>query len=139
MSSVVNRHARPVTPLGILVEQLEKTVRLVEQSASVPTEIAASLQHAFRLAAGLDPYLTSNDESPALAVIAKKTNEETWSQRFSDGSTVRHLEQEMLSGHRGAGTQDVCPHDTRSKCVGHWDVHWVLSPGDGRGFTQKLG
>jgi len=51
MSSVVNRHARPVTPLGILVEQLEKTVRLVEHSECAHL----ALQHAFRPAAGLDP------------------------------------------------------------------------------------
>lgn len=119
MSSVGRQTARPVTPLGILVEQLEKTVRLVEQEPSVPTEIVASLQHAFRLAAGLDPYLDecSSDESPALAAIAKKTSEEAWSQRFSDGSTVRHLEQEMLSGHLEGQVLKMFVHMTRAQSV----------------------
>ena len=119
MSSVVNRHARPVTPLGILVEQLEKTVRLVEQEPSVPTEIVASLQHAFRLAAGLDPYINecTSDESPALAAIAKKTSEEAWSQRFSDGSTGRHLEQEMLSGHLEGQVLKMFVHMTRPQRI----------------------
>ncbi len=119
MSSVGRQTARPVTPLGILVEQLEKTVRLVEQEPSVPTEIVASLQHAFRLAAGLDPYLDecSSDESPALAAIAKKTSEEAWSQRFVDGSTVRHLEQEMLSGHLEGQVLKMFVHMTRAQSV----------------------
>ena len=119
MSSVGRQTARPVTPLGILVEQLEKTVRLVEQEASVPTEIVASLQHAFRLAAGLDPYLDecSSDESQALAAIAKKTSEEAWSQRFSDGSTVRHLAQEMLSGHLEGQVLKMFVHMTRAQSV----------------------
>ena len=119
MSSVGRQTARPVTPLGILVEQLEKTVRLVEQEASVPTEIMASLQHAFRLAAGLDPYLDecSSDESQALAAIAKKTSEEAWSQRFVDGSTVRHLEQEMLSGHLEGQVLKMFVHMTRAQSV----------------------
>lgn len=119
MSSVVRQTARPVTPLGILVEQLEETVRLVEQELSVPTEIVASLQHAFRLAAGLDPYLDecTSDESPALAAIAKKTSEEAWSQRFSDGSTVRHLEQEMLSGHLEGQVLKMFVHMTRAQSV----------------------
>lgn len=119
MSSVVRQTARAVTPLGILVEQLEKTVRLVEQEPSVPTEIVASLQHAFRLAAGLEPYLDecTSDESPALAAIAKKTSEEAWSQRFSDGSTVRHLEQEMLSGHLEGQVLKMFVHMTRAQRV----------------------
>ena len=119
MSSVGRQTARPVTPLGILVEQLEKTVRLVEQEPSVPTEIVASLQHAFRLAAGLDPYLDecTSDESQALAAIAKKTSEEAWSQRFSDGSTVRHLEQEMLSGHLEGQVLKMFVHMTRAQSV----------------------
>lgn len=119
MSSVGRQTARPVTPLGILVEQLEKTVRLVEQEPSLPTEIVASLQHAFRLAAGLDPYLDecSSDESQALAAIAKKTSEEAWSQRFSDGSTVRHLEQEMLSGHLEGQVLKMFVHMTRAQSV----------------------
>lgn len=92
--------ARPVTPLGILAEQLETAVQLAE-GANVPAELAAALQEARSLAAGLDPYLEdgTTPHSDALAELARKTAREDWSQRFSDGETVRQLEQEMLSGH----------------------------------------
>ncbi|MGK7874820.1 MAG: O-methyltransferase [Xenococcaceae cyanobacterium] len=92
--------ARPVTPLGILVEQLEKTVQMAKQ-ANVPASLLASVQQAFNLAAGIDPYLEecTTSESPALAALARKTATEDWSKRFCDGETVRQLEQEMLSGH----------------------------------------
>lgn len=92
--------ARPVTPLGILTEKLEKAVQLIEQ-ADIPAEIADSVKQAYQLATGLDPYLEdcTTPESDALAALAKKTQEEPWTQRFSDGETVRQLEQEMLSGH----------------------------------------
>lgn len=120
MSSVVNRQiARPVTPLGILVEQLDKTVRLVEQEPSRANEILASLQQAFRLAAGLDPYLNecTSAESPALAAIAKKTSEEAWSQQYAKGSTVRPLEQEMLSGHLEGQVLKMFVYMTRAQSV----------------------
>jgi caffeoyl-CoA O-methyltransferase len=91
---------RPVTPLGLLVEQLEKAVRLTD-AANIPAELALCLKKAYGLAAGIDPYLneSSTPESEALAALAKETLSEDWSQRFSDGETVRQLEQEMLSGH----------------------------------------
>lgn len=92
--------ARPVTPLGILTEKLEKAVQLIEQG-DVSPEVALSVKQAYQLATGLDPYLEdcSTSESEALATLAKKTQQEPWNQRFSDGETVRQLEQEMLSGH----------------------------------------
>ncbi len=92
--------ARPVTPLGILVEKLESTLKLAETEAVSPFLLTA-LQEVEALASGLDPYLDdcSTEESAALANLAKKTAEEDWSKRFSDGETVRQLEQEMLSGH----------------------------------------
>ncbi len=92
--------ARPVTPLGILTEKLEKAVKLID-GADIPAEVAESVKQAYQLATGLDPYLEdcTTPESDALAALAKKTQAEPWSQRFSDGETVRHLEQEMLSGH----------------------------------------
>lgn len=92
--------ARPVTPLGILTEKLEKAVQLIEQG-DVSPEVALSVKQAYQLATGLDPYLEdcTTSESEALATLAKKTQQEPWSQRFSDGETVRQLEQEMLSGH----------------------------------------
>ena len=92
--------ARPVTPHGILTEQLEKAVNLIEQ-ANIPTEIAEAVQQAYQLATGLDPYLErcTTSESEALELLMEKTRKEPWIQRFSDGETVRQLEQEMLSGH----------------------------------------
>lgn len=120
MSSVVKGEiARPVTPLGILVEHLETAVRMVEDNPSVPTEIAAHLHKAWRLAAGLDPYVDecTSQESPALAAIALKTREETWGKRFSEGSTVRPLEQEMLSGHVEGQLLKMFVHMTRAKRV----------------------
>ena len=58
MSQVIEmpKTARPVTPLGILVEKLEETVQMAEQ-AKVSPFLMASLQQAFALAAGIDPYL----------------------------------------------------------------------------------
>ncbi len=49
----------------------------------------------------MNPYLDdcTTEESAALANLAQKTAKEDWSKRFSDGETVRQLEQEMLSGH----------------------------------------
>jgi caffeoyl-CoA O-methyltransferase len=97
---IEHKTARPVTPLGILVEQLGKTLQIAE-SSKVSAELKASLQKAYHLAAGLDPYLEecTTQESEALKNLAQKTQEENWSKHFSDGETVRQLEQEMLSGH----------------------------------------
>lgn len=120
MSSVVKgKTAKPVTPLSILVEQLANIVHQVEQEPSMPKAIAASLQKAYRLTAGLDPYLDecTTDESPALATVAKKTSEADWSQRFEDGVTVRELEQEMLSGHLEGQVLKMFVHMTRAKRV----------------------
>ena len=92
--------ARPVTPLGILVQQLEQIVNKAE-GESITEEFKTSLHAAYSLAAGLDPYLEdcTTPESEALANLAQKTQAEDWSKRFGDGETVKALEQEMLSGH----------------------------------------
>ncbi|MDJ0745821.1 MAG: class I SAM-dependent methyltransferase [Xenococcaceae cyanobacterium MO_167.B27] len=92
--------ARPVTPLGILVQQLETILKQGENEQISP-QLKESLTKAYHLAAGIDPYLEecSTTESEALANLAQKTQEEDWSKRFEDGETVRALEQEMLSGH----------------------------------------
>lgn len=120
MVSVVNGQLpRPVTPLGIVVDQLQTILQMVEADPSVPDEIATQLHATWRLAAGLDPYVNecTTAESPALAAIAKKTSEEAWNQRFSEGSTVRHLEQEMLSGHLEGQLLKMFVHMTRAKSV----------------------
>ncbi|NER00776.1 MAG: SAM-dependent methyltransferase [Cyanothece sp. SIO2G6] len=91
---------RPVTPLGIAAQQLQKTVEMATE-AQVPEALLTSLQNVHTLVSGLDPYIEvcSVPESPALTALAQKTAAEDWSQRFSDQETVRQLEQEMLSGH----------------------------------------
>ena len=91
---------RPVTPLGILVEHLQTAVQMAQEH-NVPAPITAHLQKASRLAAGLDPYLEActTQESPELAEITQQTRSQSWDKRFAEGSTVRELEQEMLSGH----------------------------------------
>ncbi|WP_019509605.1 O-methyltransferase [Pleurocapsa sp. PCC 7319] len=92
--------ARPVTPLGILVQQLEHILNTAK-TESISTEFKTSLNKAYHLAAGIDPYLEdcTTSESKALADLNQKTQQEDWSKHFDDGATVRALEQEMLSGH----------------------------------------
>ena len=120
MSKLVEtpKTARPVTPLGILVEKLEETVRMAEE-AKVPASLMASLQQVQALAAGIDPYLEqcTTPESPALAALAQKTAAEDWSQRFSDKETVRQLEQEMLSGHIEGQTLKLFVYMTGAKRI----------------------
>lgn len=92
--------ARPVTPLGILVEHLEVLLQQVKGRDQF-AELHDHLHAAWQLAAGLDPYLQActSQESAALSALAQRTATETWNQHFSAGTTVRPLEQEMLSGH----------------------------------------
>ena len=112
------KKARPVTPLGILVQQLEEIVQMAEE-AKVPVSLMVSLQKVLNLAAGIDPYLEqcTTPESPALANLAQKTAAEDWSQRFSDRETVRQLEQEMLSGHIEGQTLKFFVHMTGAKRI----------------------
>ncbi len=120
MSSAVNVETpRPVTPLGILVEHLETAVWMVEAEPNMSTPLKARLQKALRLAAGLDPYLEecTTEQSSALAAIAQKTSSEDWSKRFSNGSTVRQLEQEMLSGHLEGQVLKMFVYMTRAKSI----------------------
>ena len=100
VGTIRNNIARPVTPLGILVQKLEQIVSK-SKSEAVSNEFADSLKDAYQLASGLDSYLEecTTSESEALANLTSKTQQEDWSKRFSDGETVRALEQEMLSGH----------------------------------------
>ena len=120
MCSAVNVETpRPVTPLGILVEHLETAVWMVEAEPNVSAPLKAHLQKTLRLAAGLDPYLEecTTEQSSALAEIAQKTSSEAWSQRFSDGSTERPLEQEMLSGHLEGQVLKMFVYMTRAKSI----------------------
>ncbi len=118
MSSVVHVEPRPVAPLGLLVEHLETAVQML-QDANAPASATLHLQKALRLAAGLDPYLEAytTEESPALAAITQKTHSETWGKRFTEGSTVRELEQEMLSGHLEGQVLKMFVHMARAKNI----------------------
>ena len=92
---------RPITPVGIVASLLESLAEQVEKIDNLDQSFKAQLQQAYELANGLDPYLNlcTTPESPGLATLVKRTQSEDWSKRFSDGETVRQLEQEMLSGH----------------------------------------
>lgn len=110
---------RPVTPVGILAQQLKILVQAAKEQADLPAEFKDNLEQTWHLAAGLDPYLESctTSESSALAALAAKTAGEGWNQRFQDGTTVRHLEQEMLSGHVEGQTLKMFIHMTKAKKV----------------------
>ncbi len=119
MTNVIVPTARPVTPLGILAKKLEAIVKEVNQRADLPAQLVAEINHAWRLAAGLDPYLEecTTPESAELAALAKTTATETWDAHFSGGTTVRPLEQEMLSGHIEGQTLKMFVHMTKAKKV----------------------
>ncbi|MBD1831174.1 class I SAM-dependent methyltransferase [Cyanobacteria bacterium FACHB-472] len=119
MSSLNELKARPVTPLGIAVEHLETAMRYLVSNASVSSQVTENLEKALRLVASLDPYLEhcTNLESEALEAIADATRQEHWNKKFSEGSTVRALEQEMLSGHVEGQTLKMFVRMTRSKNV----------------------
>jgi caffeoyl-CoA O-methyltransferase len=89
---------RPVTPVGILAETLAAARARLGEMADPDPELAAYVERAAALAAGLDPYLErcSSPESPALAALAERTREFDWDGR-EEGAVA--LEQEMLSGH----------------------------------------
>ncbi|MEH2248139.1 O-methyltransferase [Nostoc sp.] len=119
MTSVLGREtARPITPHSILVAQLQQTLKLAEEN-NIPIEILDSLRQGVQLATGLDPYLDdyTTPESSALTALSQKTSIEDWSKRFSDGETVRQLEQEMLSGHLEGQTLKMFVHMTKAKRI----------------------
>lgn len=110
--------ARPVTPLGIVVQKLEAILQLAEQS-NPANPLMAPLQEVHALAAGIDPYLEqcTTPDSPALTALVQQTVAEDWSQHFSNGATVRQLEQEMLSGHLEGQTLKLFVHMTQAKRI----------------------
>jgi caffeoyl-CoA O-methyltransferase len=120
MSSMIAKPtARPVTPLGILAKKLETVVQEINQHPDLPESLVTQINQAWRLAAGLDPYLEecTTQESPALAALSEKTATEAWNERFSQGATVRPLEQEMLSGHIEGQTLKMFVHMIKAKKV----------------------
>ncbi|MFN6535654.1 MAG: O-methyltransferase [Nostoc sp. EkiNYC01] len=120
MSTTITKPtARPVTPVGILAKKLEAIVQEINQRTDLPAELVANLNEAWRLAAGLDPYLEeyTTPESAALTALAEKTSTEAWQEHFSEGTTVRPLEQEMLSGHVEGQTLKMFVHMTKAKRI----------------------
>ena len=111
--------SRPVTPLGILAEKLARLAHQVKETSGIPTDIAKAIAECNQLASGLDPYLEACTTSPSKSLVAleDKTKAEDWSQRFSDGETVRQLEQEMLSEQIEGQTLKMIVHMTKAKKV----------------------
>lgn len=107
--------ARPVTPLGILTAHLQAAIAQLQNSE----DATESVQKALELAIGLEEYVNActTSESKDLKAIAEKTQREPWDQRFSDGETVRHLEQEMLSGHVEGQFLKMLVHMTRASRI----------------------
>ena len=101
---------RPVTPLGILVAELQ---RIRDRAAG---ELRGELDRVLGLAAGLDPYVAActSPESPALERLAARTAQHDWADR-PDGAVF--LEQEMLSGHVEGQTLQLLVHATRARRV----------------------
>ncbi|MFC5677071.1 O-methyltransferase [Aeromicrobium endophyticum] len=98
MTDAVVSSPRPVTPTTILARELAEVAELI--GPSVEPELAERLRRVTALAAGLDPYVAActSPESPALAEVARRTQEAPWASReVVSGSGP--LEQEMLSGH----------------------------------------
>lgn len=110
---------RPVTPVGILAQKLERLTTQIASLEGIDPALKAELQQACNLASGLDPYLShcTTPESPALAALVQRTQAEDWSKRFSDRDTVNQLEQEMLSGHVEGQILKFLVHLTRAKRV----------------------
>lgn len=92
---------RPVTPHGILAQQLARLAREVEGISAVSYSFKQTLKLSAQLAGRLEPYIEqcTTPESPALAALVQKTRAQNWAQKFCDGETNCELEQEMLSGH----------------------------------------
>lgn len=109
---------RPVTPSGILAAKLDQLSQKLEAVDGVDPELKSELREACELAGGLEPYLSqcTTPESPALRLLAQRTQAEDWSRR-SGNDTVAQLEQEMLSGHVEGQMLKMLVHATRAKRV----------------------
>ena len=89
---------RPVTPVGIVADRLERAERDLA-AAGVPDDLLVDLREALRVASGLEGYVAqhTSPESAALAGLARLTAGHDWeSGNTQDGPA---LETEMLSGH----------------------------------------
>lgn len=92
---------RPITPVKIAADHLEKAIALLPQAQNVSNTLVEHLQQALILVAELDDYIerSTTPESPQLTEIAQKTQHEPWQTNYDKGETEQELEQEMLTGH----------------------------------------
>lgn len=90
-------HARPVTPVGLLAQQLDDLVVAAQHESP---ELLDRLTRARDLAEGLDGYVerSTSAATPELRELAAVTAAHDWNQHHRDGGRPG-LEQEMLSGH----------------------------------------
>lgn len=90
---------RPITPLGILSDKLDRLVSLGQEMA-IDSSFLAELEGVAALASGLEPYVESvtTPDSPTLTQLVERTRSEDWQAHFSLGATTRPLIPEMLSG-----------------------------------------
>lgn len=107
---------RPVTPLAILSESLDRIVARLDaqpDGAALDPALGSEIRRAAVLAAGIDPYTAalSTPESPALRALSERTAAEDWA---GDGAG---LEQEMLSGHLEGQLLKALVHASRARQV----------------------
>ncbi len=110
---------KPVTPLGIIASKLEYLNQQIGKLPDVAPALKSELHQAYKLASGLDPYLShcTTPESPELAALVDRTQSEDWRLRSMSGTTIRQLEQEMLSGHVEGQMLKFLIHLARAKRV----------------------
>ncbi len=92
---------RPVTPHGIIAQNLERLRVHAASLAYSDPEFSQLLVETARLATGLEDYLLScsSPESPVRAELAADSARRDWTELFDTGSTAVRLEAEMVSGH----------------------------------------
>lgn len=90
---------RPITPLGILAEKLDRLLSLA-QDINIDRSFLTELESATALAKGLEPYVESctTADSEPLQELVNRTRSEDWQAHFSQGETTKPLIPEMLSG-----------------------------------------
>ncbi|VXB79731.1 O-methyltransferase [Nocardioides sp. AX2bis] len=108
---------RPVTPLGIAADLLERVERRLSGVDGIDDDVRADLARATSLVAGLDPYVAAvtSPASPALAALETRTRRADWGTRTEQAGLV--LEQEMLSGHVEGRFLAFLVHATRARRV----------------------
>lgn len=100
--------------MGILAAKLDHLRGELEAVDGLHPALISELQQACELAGGLEAYLSrcTSPESPALASLARRTDEEDWSRHSGTP-----LEQEMLSGHVEGQVLKFLVHVTRARRV----------------------